>query len=108
MVNNLRDIPGDTGAGKRTLAVRLGDQRTRVLYIVLIVLPFVVVPFIAGLGGRPLAAVALVVVVLVHKPVLAGAAAAPRARPHPGARAPPVGCSWSIGVLLAVGLFLSA
>ncbi|MFM8553876.1 MAG: 1,4-dihydroxy-2-naphthoate polyprenyltransferase [Acidimicrobiales bacterium] len=35
VVNNLRDIPGDTVSGKRTLAVRLGDRRTRVLFIVL-------------------------------------------------------------------------
>lgn len=32
VINNLRDIPGDTIAGKRTLAVRLGDGRTRVLF----------------------------------------------------------------------------
>ncbi len=32
VVNNLRDIPTDTVAGKRTLAVRLGDRRTRQLY----------------------------------------------------------------------------
>jgi 1,4-dihydroxy-2-naphthoate octaprenyltransferase len=32
VVNNLRDIPGDTVAGKRTLAVRLGDKRTRLLF----------------------------------------------------------------------------
>lgn len=39
VVNNLRDIPGDTVSGKRTLAVRLGDARTRVLDAVLLVVP---------------------------------------------------------------------
>ena len=33
VVNNLRDIPTDTVSGKRTLAVRLGDARTRWLYV---------------------------------------------------------------------------
>lgn len=33
VVNNLRDIPTDRAAGKRTLAVRLGDHRTRWLYV---------------------------------------------------------------------------
>jgi len=37
VINNLRDIPTDTAVGKKTLAVRLGDQRTRWLYQVLIV-----------------------------------------------------------------------
>jgi len=32
VANNLRDIPTDEAAGKRTLAVRLGDRRTRTLY----------------------------------------------------------------------------
>ncbi len=37
VVNNLRDIPGDIIAGKKTLAVRLGDSRTRELYKICIV-----------------------------------------------------------------------
>ncbi|BBX74998.1 1,4-dihydroxy-2-naphthoate polyprenyltransferase [Mycobacterium shinjukuense] len=32
VANNLRDIPSDARAGKITLAVRLGDARTRLLY----------------------------------------------------------------------------
>lgn len=35
VANNLRDIPTDSQTGKRTLAVRLGDQRTRALYLAL-------------------------------------------------------------------------
>ena len=38
VINNLRDIPTDRLVGKRTLAVRLGDQRTRILFISLILL----------------------------------------------------------------------
>ena len=38
VVNNLRDIPGDTVAGKKTLAVRLGDGPTRTMFIGLFVL----------------------------------------------------------------------
>ncbi|MCC2315404.1 1,4-dihydroxy-2-naphthoate polyprenyltransferase [Cellulomonas xiejunii] len=39
MVNNLRDVPTDVLAGKRTLAVRVGDHRARRLYAVMVVLP---------------------------------------------------------------------
>jgi len=40
VANNLRDIPTDTVAGKRTLAVRLGDRGTRELYTYLIATAF--------------------------------------------------------------------
>lgn len=39
MVNNIRDIPTDFPAGKRTLAVRLGDRRARSAYITMLWLP---------------------------------------------------------------------
>ena len=71
VTNNLRDIPGDTEVGKRTLAVRLGDRRTRFLYVALLVVAFVAVPLVAGLGGRPAGAAALVAVLVAQKPVTA-------------------------------------
>jgi 1,4-dihydroxy-2-naphthoate octaprenyltransferase len=36
VANNLRDVPTDTVAGKRTLAVLLGEERTRALYVLLL------------------------------------------------------------------------
>jgi len=40
VANNLRDIATDTVSGKRTMAVRLGDRRTRVTHAVLLGAPF--------------------------------------------------------------------
>ncbi len=40
VVNNLRDIPGDTASGKRTLAVRIGAPATRGLYAAAVLVPF--------------------------------------------------------------------
>ena len=47
VANNLRDIPTDKVAGKRTLAVALGDERTRHLYGLLIDLAVVALVGIA-------------------------------------------------------------
>ncbi|MDQ3450978.1 MAG: 1,4-dihydroxy-2-naphthoate polyprenyltransferase [Actinomycetota bacterium] len=64
VVNNLRDIPTDAAAGKRTLAVVLGDLRTRQLYLALLVVALAGVALLAvvatrwallGLGALPLA-----------------------------------------------------
>ena len=48
VANNLRDIPTDTVAGKRTLAVVLGDRRTRLLYVVLVAVATIAVAFVAA------------------------------------------------------------
>jgi 1,4-dihydroxy-2-naphthoate octaprenyltransferase len=69
VANNLRDVPTDALAGKRTLAVRLGDGRTRRFYLGLVVLPFLLVP-VAATGGR-WAYLALVAAVLAVPPVRA-------------------------------------
>ncbi|WP_328388755.1 1,4-dihydroxy-2-naphthoate polyprenyltransferase [Nocardia sp. NBC_00416] len=63
VANNLRDIPTDTETGKTTLAVKLGDTRTRTLHLVLLAVPFVMTlvllartPWaLAGLLAVPLA-----------------------------------------------------
>lgn len=70
MVNNLRDIPTDIEAGKRTLAVLLGDRRSRIAYLALVFLPYplLIVPILTGYSG---ALLAIASVVLVMKPVRA-------------------------------------
>ncbi len=53
IVNNLRDIPTDRASGKRTLAVRLGDARTRSLYTGSMVVAAVAVVVVAALWRWP-------------------------------------------------------
>ena len=55
VANNLRDLETDRVAGKHTLAVRLGDRRTRWFYVVLLVAAFL----------------ALVAIGAIHRPALA-------------------------------------
>ena len=76
VANNLRDIPGDTVVGKRTLAVRIGDHATRRLYVGLLVVAWALVPVTAALS-TPWALLGLVSVPLGLAPArttLAGAA----------------------------------
>jgi len=51
VVNNVRDLETDRRAGKRTLAVRLGRERTRALYTTMIALAFVLAPLPWPLGS---------------------------------------------------------
>jgi 1,4-dihydroxy-2-naphthoate polyprenyltransferase len=51
VVNNVRDLETDRRAGKRTLAVRLGRERTRRLFVVMLVLAFLVAPLPWALGS---------------------------------------------------------
>lgn len=107
VVNNLRDIPGDTASGKRTLAVRLGDARTRYLYVVLLVVPMLMVPFLAGGSGRLLGALALLAVVPARRPVV-GVLGGARGRGLIVVLAQTGQVQMVYGGLLALGLFLGA
>jgi 1,4-dihydroxy-2-naphthoate octaprenyltransferase len=67
LVNNLRDIPGDTLSGKRTLAVRVGAVATRRLYAAAVLAPFVFAALVAI--SRPWALLALLAIPLALSPV---------------------------------------
>ena len=67
LANNLRDIPTDEVSGKRTLAVRLGDGRTRTAYIAALALPFAVAGVVA-LAVTPWTLLALLALPLAARP----------------------------------------
>jgi 1,4-dihydroxy-2-naphthoate polyprenyltransferase len=67
VINNLRDIPTDKPAGKRTLAVVLGDRRTRKLYVACACVPFAVA--VAMAAAAPLTLVTLAALPLAAEPV---------------------------------------
>ncbi|MCL4114775.1 UNVERIFIED_CONTAM: hypothetical protein GTU68_053811, partial [Idotea baltica] len=74
VTNNLRDIPTDQATGKITLAVRMGDARTRWLFVLFLALPFVIAALVAI--DRPwalLAFAALPLAVRAIGPVRSGA-----------------------------------
>jgi len=67
MVNNLRDIRTDTVAGKRTLAVLLGDARSRMVYVLTLILPFGCAALLAFF--RPLTLITLLALPLARIPI---------------------------------------
>ena len=75
VTNNLRDISGDTQAGKITLAVRLGDAATRRLYALIVVVALLI-PVVLAVMTSPWVALTVVTALLAISPlrvVLGGA-----------------------------------
>ena len=70
VANNLRDVPTDAQVGKRTLAVRLGDARTRRFFTALLAVgmgsPFVLLAL--GESMSPVYALCLLPFLIAHKP----------------------------------------
>ncbi|MDQ3714989.1 MAG: 1,4-dihydroxy-2-naphthoate polyprenyltransferase [Actinomycetota bacterium] len=102
VVNNLRDLDSDAESGKRTLAVVLGQRRTRWLYATMVVFSFVVVAGLA-LSARPFAALGLAAAIPALPPVGAVLGGARGAALLPVLRATGL-TQLLLGLLLALGL----
>lgn len=77
IVNNIRDIPTDRLAGKKTLAVRMGDRASRILFVVCLLLPFAV-PAVFGIADPGMVLVWLVLLIVVPAIVIVLTAKTPR------------------------------
>lgn len=107
VVNNLRDVPTDAIAGKRTLAVRIGEARTRLLFVALIA-----VAITLAAVGVPLAAhSAWPVLVLLAAPLAREPVTAVQNGGVGRALIPALGgtgrLELGVAVLLAIGLLLA-
>ena len=104
VVNNLRDIPTDRAAGKRTLAVRMGERPTRWLYAALVGGAFGAAALVAA--DRHFALLAMLALPLAVAPVrsVLGGALGPTLIPVLGGTGR---VQLVFGALLALGIALS-
>jgi 1,4-dihydroxy-2-naphthoate polyprenyltransferase len=107
VVNNVRDLETDRRAGKRTLAVRLGRERTRTLYVAMVALAFLSAPLPWLLGSLS----AWLLLVVLAAPLVPGLIRTVRERTDGpalnGALAGTGMLQLAFCVLLAVGILLS-
>lgn len=103
LVNNIRDIETDTAAGKRTLAVKIGDFRARQYYAACVTVPLLLAVFVGFEHGWVFLELLLILPTLI---LAAGM------RLRPAALLGPMFLGTSVvgflyGILLAVGIALS-
>lgn len=106
VVNNLRDIPTDRAAGKRTLAVILGEGRTRATFGLLIAGAYLSLAPIGLVAGSPWIVLPTLSVMRARR-ALEVVRDAPLGRALIAALAMTSRTQVSFAVLLAIGLLLS-
>ncbi len=103
VTNNVRDRAGDEQAGKRTLAVRLGDRRARLLYVGCLAGAFAAVAAVGVLHPWALLALAAVPLAVPPARLVRRGAAGPALIP---ALVATVRLELVVAALLALGLWL--
>ena len=101
--NNLRDVEGDAAVAKRTLAVRIGANRARWLYVGALLASFASIGWVAWY--RPYALIALAALPLARRPssLVMGGADGPKLLPVLAATGR---IQLVVGVLLTIGIAL--
>lgn len=103
MVNNIRDLPTDALAGKRTLAVKIGDLQARRLFAATVMLPVVIAVVIAFFHPWALIATVVALPALLLAIAMRVSSATPRL-PLVFGGISAVGLTY--GLLLAIGIAL--